>query len=182
MKFESLDFYREYTRRNAELSHEFTNSAYTDCSHPGLREDMDLLRRVSGLAPGTLELDAGCAAGARDVHLLHTWGFDVSGIDAVDQNIILGKKLHPEIADKLQVADLGKALPFDDAAFDFVMCNAVIQHLPAETTEGITLPDLTRVLAPDGVLQLMFKIGSGVVTILDSTYGFDSVERTFQLY
>ena len=182
MKFDSLDFYREYTIRNSELSSEFINSVYTDCSHPGLRDDMDLLRRVSELAPGTRGLDAGCGAGARDVHLLHTWGFDVSGIDAVDENIILGKKLHPEIADKLQVADLGKPLAFDDAAFDFVMCNAVIQHLPTETTERITLPELTRVLAPDGVLQLMFKIGSGVVTILDSTYGFDSVERSFQLY
>lgn len=143
---------------------------------------MDLLRRISELAPGKRGLDAGCGAGARNVHVLNTWGLDVYGIDAVDENIILGKKLHPEIGDKLQVADIGKTLPFDDSAFDFVMCNAVIQHLPNETTEGITLPDLTRVLVPNGILQLMFKIGSGVATVLDSAYGSDSVERTFQLY
>ena len=74
MKYESLDFYRDNTLRYSELSHDFTNSVYTDCSHSALRDDMDLLRRVSELAPGTRGLDAGCGAGARNVHLLNTWG------------------------------------------------------------------------------------------------------------
>ena len=143
---------------------------------------MDLLNRVAELAPGARGLDAGCGAGARDVYLLHTWGYDVYGIDAVEDNISLGKKLHPEIADNLCVADLREPLPFEKASFDFVLCNAVIQHLPPETTEIITIPELTRVLAPDGVLQLMFKIGSGVVTVSDQAYGADSVDRSFQLY
>ena len=182
MKYESLDFYRDNTLRYSELSHDFTNSVYTDCSHSGLRDDMDLLRRVSELAPGKRGLDAGCGAGARNVHLLNTWGLDVYGIDAVEENINLGKQLHTEIADKLQVLDIGAPLPFDDAAFDLVMCNGVIQHLPTETTENITVPEFIRVLAPGGILQLMFKIGTGVVSVWDRAYGSDSVERTFQLY
>ena len=182
MKFDSLDFYREHTLRYSELSHEFTHSVYTDCSHPGLSGDMDLLRRVVGLAPGRRSLDAGCGAGARDVHLLHTWGHESFGVDAVEENIKLGQELHPEIADRLQVADLREPLPFDDCSFDLVTCNAVIQHLPPRTTEQTTLPELTRVLAPSGVLQLMFKVGSGVVTVDDRAYGTGSVAREFQLY
>jgi len=182
MTFEQLDFYREHAKRYSELSHEFTQSVYTDCSHPALRSDLDLLRRVAELAPGTRGLDAGCGAGARDVHLLHTWGFDVYGIDAVDENIRLGKELHPEVADRLQLADLRGPLPYENASFDFVMCNAVIQHLPTKTTETTTLPELTRGLCPSGVLQLMFKMGSGVVTVGDRAFGKDSVDRTFQLY
>ena len=182
MKYESLDFYRDNTLRYSELSHDFTNSVYTDSSHPGLRDDMDLLRRISELAPGKRGLDAGCGPGGRNVHLLNTWGLNVDGIDAVEENIDLSKELHTEISDKLQVVDIGVELPFDDAAFDFVMCNGVIQHLPPETTENITVPEFVRVLASGGILQLMFKIGSGVVSVLDKAYGSDSVERTFQLY
>ena len=58
------------------------------------------------MAWGKRGLDAGCGAGARDVHLLYTWGYDVYGIDAVEENISQGRELHPEIADKLSVADL----------------------------------------------------------------------------
>ena len=52
----------------------------------------------------------GCGAGARDVYLLHTWGYDVYGIDAVEDNISLGKGLHPQIADRLRVADMREPL------------------------------------------------------------------------
>ena len=185
MKIDSLDFYREHTRRYPDLSllsHESTHSVYGYSSHPRLRNDMDLLHRIVELAQGQRSLDAGCGAGARDVHLLHTWGHEYFGIDAVDENISLGKELHPEIADRLQVANIGETLPFRDGYFDFVTCNAVIQHVPVVTTEKTTLPEFTRVLAPGGVLQLMFKVGSGIVTMEDEAYGAGSVERTFQLY
>ena len=185
MQFDSLDFYKEHAQRYSELSHEFTHSVYTASSHAALNGDMDLLNRVTALVPGKRGLDAGCGAGARDVYLLHTWGYDVYGIDAVEENISVGKKLHPEIADNLRVANLRDPLPFDNASFDLVLCNAVIQHLPPETTEITTIPELARVLAPNGILQLMFKIGSGVVTVSDKAYAANSVasvDRSFQLY
>ena len=182
MQFDSLDFYKEHAQRYSELSHEYTHSVYTNSSHPALNGDMDLLNRVAELATGNRGLDAGCGAGARDVYLLHTWGYDAYGIDAVEENINLGKELHSEIADHLQVADMREPLPFADASFDVVLCNAVIQHLPAETAETKTIPELTRVLAPGGVLQLMFKMGAGVVTVSDRAYGAAGVDRSFQLY
>ena len=38
-------------------------------------------------------------------------GYDIYGIDAVEENISLGRELHPEIADKLSVADRGNPYP-----------------------------------------------------------------------
>ena len=139
MQFDSLDFYKEHARRYSQLSHEFAHSAYTDASHPSLKGDTekgdtDLLNRAIDLTPGNRGLDAGC--GARDVYLLHTWGYDVYGVDAVEENISLGKELHQEIAEKLQVADLREPLTFETEFFDFVLCNAVIQHLTPETVPG----------------------------------------------
>ena len=84
MQFDTLDFYREHTLRYSQLSHEYTHCAYTASSHPGLEGDLDLLKRVAELTPGKRGLDAGCGAGARDVYLLHTWGYDVHGIDAAE--------------------------------------------------------------------------------------------------
>ena len=182
MQFDSLDFYREHAQRYSQLSHEYTHSVYTGSCHPALNGDMDLLNRAAGLAVGKRALDAGCGAGARDVYQLFTWGFDAFGIDAVEENINLGKELHPEIADKLSVADLREPLAFETGFFDLVLCNAVIQHMTPETAEATTIPELARVLAPGGVLQLMFKTGSGVATVSDQAYGAGGVDRSFQLY
>jgi hypothetical protein len=44
---------------------------------------------------------------------------------------------------------------------------------------GVTLPELTRILKPGGVLQLMFKEGAGIKAFYDRDYDSD---RTFQLY
>ena len=41
------------------------------------------------------------------------------------------------------------------------------------------MPELARVLCPQGVLQLMFKNGRGILTVFDQDYG---MERNFQLY
>ena len=182
MVSDSLNFYRQHAERYSQLSHEFIHSVYTDCSHPALKGDMDLLNRLMELAPGQRGLDAGCGAGARDVHLLWSRGYDMSGFDAVAENIQVARELHPEIADRVQVADLREPLPFADSEFDFVLCNAVIQHIPEPVTVEVTLPELVRVLRPGGVLQLMFKTGTGTETVADNAYGEQSVDRTFALY
>ena len=182
MSTESLDFYRRHSQRYSELSHGFIHSVYTEYSHPDLKGDMDLLDRLMELAPGPKGLDAGCGAGARDVHLLSSRGFDMYGVDAVAENIQVAKDLHPEIADCLQVSDLQDELPFPDDSFDLAMCNAVIQHIPEALTKEVTLPELSRVLRPGGVLQLMFKNGDGVETVVDAAYGEEGIDRTFGLY
>ena len=176
----SESFYRDHSRRYAEVSHNFIQSVYTNVSHPGLKSDMDLVERMQDLVPaGARGLDAGCGSGARDVYFYWQKGYDIYGVDAVEENIAEARRRHPEISERVSVADLRKPLAFPDAHFDFLTCNAVIQHIDPETTLGVTLPEFVRVLGDGGVLQLMFKIGAGVATVYDKDYGAD---RTFQLY
>ena len=176
----SESFYKDHAQRYAEVSHNFIQSVYTNVSHPALKSDMDLIQRLQELVPaGSSGLDAGCGAGARDVFFYWQKGYDIYGVDAVEENIVEARRLHPEIAERVSVADLREPLAFPDAHFDFLTCNAVIQHIDPDITLGVTLPEFTRVLKDGGVLQLMFKIGAGIATVYDKDYGAD---RTFQLY
>ena len=175
----SEDFYRHHAQRYSDVAHQFLQSIYIKSSHPALKGDLDLLERLVKLAHGKIGLDAGCGAGARDVYNLWELGFDMRGIDAVTDNITEAQSRHPEIADRVEVADLKEPLRFADGHFDFVMCNAVIQHIDPESLTTTTIPELTRVLKPGGILQLMFKNGSGLLTVFDQDY---SVDRTFRLY
>ena len=176
----SESFYRRHAQRYAEVSHNFIQSVYTEMSHPLLGGDRDLMERILELVPpGSRGLDAGCGAGARDVYFYWQNGYDIYGVDSVEENILEARRLHPEIADRVEVADLRKSLDHPDGSFDFVLCNAVIQHIEPEVTLGTTVPEMARVLKADGILQLMFKYGDGVATVYDRDYGAD---RTFQLY
>ena len=175
----SAAFYKQYAREYARVSDQFLQSVYIKSSHPGLKNDWDLWEKLKQLSPGKRGLDAGCGAGARDVY--HAWseGYDIVGIDSIEENILAARELHSEIADRVFVADLQTPMPFDDQSFDFVMCNAVIQHIEAGVVRDVVLPQLVRVLRPGGVLHLMFKNGAEVVTVFDKDYGID---RSFQLY
>ena len=175
----STDFYRHHAQEYARISEQFLQSVYAISSHTKLKHDWDLWDRLMELAPGPRGLDAGCGAGARDV--FHAWsgGYDVVGIDSVEENIQTARDLHPEIADRVFVADLNRPLPFDDESFDFVACNTVIQHIEPSVVRGVILPDFARVLRPGGVLELMFKCGEDTTTVFDKDYGID---RTFRLY
>ncbi|MCH8107646.1 MAG: class I SAM-dependent methyltransferase [Chloroflexi bacterium] len=175
----SPEFYRDHSKRYSQIAHEFLQSVYQKSSHPGLKHDWDIWDQLKKFVPGKRGLDAGCGAGARDVY--HAWseGYDVTGIDAIEENIEVARDEHPEIADRVWVADLGEPLQFEDESFDFVVCNAVIQHIEPDLVRKVVLPELARVLRPQGVLQLMFKHGQGILTMFDPAYG---LERTFQLY
>jgi SAM-dependent methyltransferase len=172
-------FYSSFARRYAEVSHQFLQSVYKESSHPDLKGDVSLHRRLKELTNGKRGLDAGCGAGARDVYAFWKEDYDMWGIDAVQENIELVAELHPEIRDKVFVHDLRHPLSFEDNQFDFAMCNAVIQHIDPEDVFGTVIPELARVIRPNGVLQLMFKSGTGIDTIYDKDYEAD---RHFRLY
>ena len=179
---DSLEFYRTHAARYAELSQGFWDNGYTNCSHPNFGGDRDLYRRLTQLVPSGRGLDAGCGAGARDVFLLTQLGYRMVGLDAVEENIQVARQVHPEIADQLRTADVSQPLPFADSHFDLILCNAVIQHMSRDAVFGLVLGEFARVLRPGGVLQLMFKPGQGVETVVDPGYGSDGVSRSFQLY
>ena len=173
----SLEFYRERASEYAALRQVFANR-----SHPQFREDRDLYRRLAELATPGPGLDAGCGPGALEMSYLAELGFEMYGLDAVAENIEVARSLRPEFADRLRVADIQEPLPFGDASFEVVLCNAVIQHIPHDTVFAIVLPEFARVLRPGGVLQLMFKPGRGVETAVDGAYGSEGVARSFVLY
>ena len=176
----SARFYTQHARRYAEVAHGFIQSQYVSTTHPGLKDDLDLISRLKGLVPGGARgLDAGCGGGARDVFYYWRDGYDILGVDAIQENIDVAKRMHPEIADRVAVADLTQPLTFADGTFDFVLCNAVIQHISPQAVTRVTLPELARVLTVGGVLQLMFKTGQGVRTVYDRDY---EARRTFHLY
>ena len=175
----SESFYQRHSERYSEVAQQLLQSVYIHSSHPALKGDLDLLERLKELIPGRRGLDAGCGAGARDVYDFWNNGYDIYGIDAVEKNIRVAKQLHPEIADRVSVADLRYPLEFADSSFDFIICSAVIQHIAPEEVFGVTLRELARVLKSGGVLQFMFKNGRGVKTVFDHDYG---VDRSFQLY
>ncbi len=179
MRDTSVEFYRRNAARYAEVAHAYLQSVYIESSHPALTDDAVVIARALELAPGRKCLDAGCGAGARDVFALWRMGCDICGIDAVAENIRLAQEMHPEIRDRVSVADLRQPLPLEDDSFDLVLCDAVIQHISREDVLDSTLPEFVRVLRPLGVLQLMFKQGSGVLTLFDPDYG---EERSFLLH
>ena len=176
---QARDFYRRQGRQYAHVAHAFKQSVYTCPSHPAITDDWAVLTHALTLVSGEKCLDAGCGAGARDVFELWRRGFDAYGVDAMRENVHLARELHPEIADRVSVADLREPLPFASASFDFVTCNAVIQHIPQGDTLRVTLPELARVLRQGGILQLMFKNGEGVLSLYDADYG---ETREFLLY
>jgi len=112
--------------------------------------------------PGGNGLDAGCGAGARDVFYYWRDGYGIVGVDVMEENFSVALKLRPVIADRVHVADLSGPLDYAGGSLDFVLCNAAIQHIDPETVMGVTLPEMTRVLERDGILQLMFKAGAGL--------------------
>ena len=176
----SNDFYSTHAGRYAEVTHGFIQSVYSNVSHPGLTGDLVIMDRMNELIPKhAVGLDAGCGAGARDVFFYWELEYDIIGVDSVEENIRVAKELHPEISERVSVWDLSKPLSYASNTFDFVMCNAVIQHITPELVRDVTIPELCRVLKPNGVLQLMFKVGDGIKTVYDKDYSSD---RTFQMY
>lgn len=94
-------------------------------------------------------LDAGCGTGgflewARDRGPF----FRLGGVDVGSRPIELARERVPEA--ELHVAPLSR-LPFDDASFDLVVTNDVLQHVH-EDDVAESVRELRRVVAPGGTL------------------------------
>jgi len=180
MVLSSNQFYQKHAKRYSQVVHEYIQSAFTNISHPLLADELNIMRRLKELIPPESRgLDAGCGAGARDLFMYYLDGYDVSGFDAVDENISIAKLQHPEIADRVAVGNLNSPIPHPDSDFNFLTCNAVIQHIERDVVMGLVLPEFVRVLKPDGILQLQFKVGTGNIEIYDKDY---DEHRNFRLF
>jgi tellurite methyltransferase len=110
-------------------------------------------------------LDAGCGGGRNLMYLLRR-GFTCFGIDrdaaAIEQVRALAAQLAPGLArENFRAGELDR-LPWDDAAFDVVVCSAVL-HFAADAAHfDRMVGEMWRVLAPDGMLFARLASNVGI--------------------
>ncbi len=102
---------------------------------------------LAGDVAGRRILDAGCGSGPIAA-ALRDRGAIVTGIDSSAKMLQLARQRLGADAD-LQLADLGRPLPFPDGAFDDVIASLVLHYLEDWTAP---LAELRRVLAAGGRL------------------------------
>lgn len=102
---------------------------------------------LAGDVEGRRVLDAGCGSGPLTA-ALRDRGATVSGFDLSPDMVGLARERLGDDAD-VRVADLGRPLPYDDDAFDVVVCSLALHYLQ---DWGDPLAELRRVLRPGGRL------------------------------
>ena len=100
-------------------------------------------------------LDAGCGHGRNLVYLMRE-GFDVRGVDADPLAIAATREqaraLAPRLeADRFVVSPVERMSIFADAAFDVVICSAVLHFARDEAHWWAMVREMWRVLAPGGM-------------------------------
>jgi SAM-dependent methyltransferase len=114
---------------------------------------------LAGDVAGRRILDAGCGAGPLFA-ALRDRGALVTGIDKSAGMLALARRRLGDDAN-LQVAELGRPLPFPDGAFDDVTASLVLHYLE---DWGPALAELRRVLKPGG--RLIMSVDHPFVTTM----------------
>lgn len=123
----------------------------------GMRDIADaMIRRWAGGRTGLDVLDAGCGTGITLSWLRqYSAPKDVVGIDVSEHALDFCRaRGHTSVANE-SVEDL----PYDDASFDLIVCNDVIQHL---VDDGRALREFHRVLRPGGCLNVRTNCKLGI--------------------
>lgn len=120
--------------------------------HVGALDATDEIRDLCQIGPGSHVLDVGCGVGMTAAYLAKTIGCHVTGIDLREGMIDRSNERAERegVMDRVsfQVADAA-ALPFDDDAFDVVMCESVLALVKDQPR---VLAEMRRVLKPGGRL------------------------------
>jgi SAM-dependent methyltransferase len=96
---------------------------------------------------GQLMLDCGCGTGQYVMALLAA-GADAWGIEFEEDKVARFKADNPQQAHRVIVGDV-QSLAFEDARFDIVLANEVLEHVP---DDALGLREMYRVLKPGGRL------------------------------
>ena len=114
-----------------------------------------LLASFVDALPGPRVLDAGCGPG-RDAEYFHARDLDPIGVDAARGMIEYARTHRPGQYLLMDVRDLA----FEDDRFDGLWCPASIFFVPMGGMET-ALDEFARVLRPNGVARIGFKLGEG---------------------
>ena len=136
-------------------------SIYDDVAAQWWSDDIRWVRTLKNMVPGRLSwfntqidwqdkavLDLGCAGGFM-AEALDDLGATVTGIDPAKE-AIEAAQIHARQGGKSIRYDvgIGEALPYDDAAFDAVVCVDVLEHVQ---DLGQVVREVARVLKPGGM-------------------------------
>lgn len=104
------------------------------------------------LARGRRALDAGCGLGYGAAMLADAGASAVAAVDIGETVVEAARARVPEGV-SCHVGDV-RELPFDDDAFDLIVCFQVIEHVEGQDR---ALDELRRVLAPGGLLAISWS-------------------------
>ncbi|WP_109123624.1 class I SAM-dependent methyltransferase [Dyella sp. C11] len=131
-------------------------------SQPAPVDMYALLERF--FVPGGRTADIGCGAG-RDVHWLNGHGFAAVGYDASPGLLAEARTAYPNYA--FHPAALPELDGVANGAFDNVLCETVIMHLPGGQITA-ACRRLLDLLIPGGVLYLSWRVASDTLSERDS--------------
>lgn len=115
-------------------------------------EDMYALLRTHFTSGPTA--DVGCGAG-RDTAWLAANGFEARGFDASEGLLAQARTAHPAL--RFDQAALPELEGIPRGAFQNVLCETVIMHLPPEQV-GASVRSLLALLRPGGTLYLSWRV------------------------
>ncbi len=122
-------------------------------------------------------LDAGCGPGVNSITLARR-GLRVTAIDEDPEKLetleALQRALAPDL--KLERADVCR-LPFEDSAFDKVLCSEVLEHV--EDDHG-AVSEFARVLRPGGLLVVTVPSEASVVHEYEDEFGHARAGYSFE--
>lgn len=104
-------------------------------------------------------LDAGCGPG-RDAAYFHGRGLDPVGVDIARGMVEYARANRPGRYLEMDI----RALAFDADRFDGLWCPASVFFVPPAEME-VALAEFARVLRPDGIARIGFKLGKGPVEV-----------------
>ena len=135
---------------------------------PDVREVHDRTAALLDAKPGERVLEIGCGLGAdaRELAERVLPGGEVVAVDLSNAMVAAARERHDErLPVTYDVADV-TALPYDDASFDIVRIERVLQHVP---DAALACREIARVLKPGGrVLAYDTDWGSLAVGIADT--------------
>ncbi len=118
------------------------------------------------LSPPMRILDAGCGGGRNLVYLMQE-NYEVYGVDQnaeVTQQVQLLASQCGGNPDNFQAAYID-SMPFSDASFNFVICNAVLHFARDKNHFETMLQELWRVVAKEGYLFIRLASDIGITQL-----------------